>query len=104
MLFGSLIRICGFALYSGLFFLLAPQEPRIYWLGPQKESAWTQAQSTVLAGLRRVKEDLDRVQTLENSQVARTGQLHTKASKRNTEPDRSGAHTPGRANLGLGTN
>ena len=59
MFFGSLLRLCGFAIGAGLAFLLSPQEPALNWPHRDQLSIWQDARATVFKGLRRVKADLD---------------------------------------------
>ena len=59
MFFGSLLRLCGFAMGAGLAFLLSPQEPVLNWPHREQLSIWHEARATVFKGLRRVKADLD---------------------------------------------
>ena len=59
MFFGSLLRLCSFAMSAGLVFLLSPQEPAMNWPHREQLSIWKEARATVFQGLRRVKADLD---------------------------------------------
>ena len=59
MFFGSLLRLCGFAIGAGLAFLLSPQEPALNWPHRDQLSIWQDARATVFKGLRRVKADLE---------------------------------------------
>ena len=59
MFFGSLLRLCGFAIGAGLAFLLSPQEPALSWPHREQLSIWQDARATVFKGLRRVKADLE---------------------------------------------
>lgn len=59
MFFGSLLRLCGFAIGAGLAVLLSPQEPQLTWPHRQQLSVWEDARATLFTGLRRVKADLD---------------------------------------------
>ena len=59
MFFGSLLRLCSFAVSAGLVFLLSPQEPALNWPHREQLSIWKEARATVFQGLRRVKADLD---------------------------------------------
>jgi hypothetical protein len=60
MFFGSLFRLCRFAISAGLAFLLSPQEPGLNWPHREQLSIWEEARARVFKGLRRVKADLER--------------------------------------------
>lgn len=59
MFFGSLLRLCRFAISAGLAFLLSPHEPGLNWPHREQLSVWEEARARVFRGLRRVKADLE---------------------------------------------
>ena len=60
MLFGLIARSGTFAVNAGLVFLLSQQAPKLdWWSTPPKSSVFENARNTVLAGLERVRADLE---------------------------------------------
>ncbi|HEX4026526.1 MAG TPA: hypothetical protein VHX18_02825 [Rhizomicrobium sp.] len=60
MLFGWIVRLGTFAINAGLVFLLAQQAPRLgLWDSQPDSSLFQQYRDNVLAGLSRVRADLE---------------------------------------------